>query len=136
MNVTAKDITRAALKLLGKVNQKGAVEENKQSVYFGLAPAYLTQIQYEIAVAENKEMSALTPVTGLDSVLMIDDVDAQNVAPSGLAYLFASYDHDADMYAVHSQNYHNNLLPSIKPAEVDFDDYYGVRLDTDLITSE
>lgn len=135
MAVTVKQVADAALSLAGKVNQRGGIDENDQAVYYGLAPAYMAAIQYEIAVAENLDTSTLTPPQSLANALSISDADALQIAPEGLAAKFALYDRDTDMFSALSQQYYNDLN-SICPGFTDIEDSYGFLDDPDVMASE
>lgn len=132
MPVTAKDAACAALKLCGHVNSMGTVDDNRESKYIGLAPAYLTILVREIGEAENSA-SAAGPVTDMNSVLSVSDDSAVRVLPFGLAMYFALIDRDSELYNYFSELYYEKLLPSIRPDETAIQDYYGVLGDSSLM---
>lgn len=131
MSVTAKDAVVAALKLAGHMNVLGAVDENKDSRYFGAAPAYLTILSSEIAAAENRALPA--PVSGLDDNLPVSDDSAARVLPFGLAMYFSLIDRDSELYNFFSQLYYEKLLPSVKTDEVPITDSYDVKNDDTIM---
>lgn len=126
--MTAKTIADAALQLLSHVNQAGSVDETRESRYYGLAPAYLTLLQYEIAALQNLPAVNMQ-VTGPDAVLSIDDDTALRLMPTGLAMYYALIDGDEACYSHFSKLYYEGLLPSLKPDESKIIDYYGVTSD-------
>lgn len=130
MAVTGKQVTEQALSLIGHVNSQGAVDWNREAKYAKIAPAYLTQLQYEIMQHENSSVTP-APVTDLDADLLILDSNALRVMPSGLAMYFSLVDHDTDNYNHYSAEYHDNLIPQIQSASDDIiTDYYGVTTDS------
>lgn len=126
--MTAKEITAMALELLSRVGQSGSLDETRQSRYYGIAPAYLTLMQYEIASLKNLPATGMQ-VADIDAQLKIDDDTAARVMPSGLAMYFALTDGDAACYDHFAKLYYNFLLPSLKPDECGLTDYYGVAGD-------
>lgn len=128
MSVTAKNVADLALKLIGRVNAAGAVDENRESRYYGMAPAYLTVLQTELAELENTD--APRPVADLSQMLSVSDETALKVMPAGLAMYFSLIDRDSELYNHFSQVYYGSFIPQIKPDENELEDYYGV-LDDD-----
>lgn len=126
--MTAKEVTSMALELLSRVGQTGSVDETRQSRYYGIAPAYLTLMQYEIASLMNLSAVGMK-VTDITAALKIDDDTAARVMPAGLAMYFALTDGDAACYDHFAKLYYNSLLPSLKPDESGIVDYYGVAGD-------
>jgi hypothetical protein len=126
--MTAKVIVDKALVMLSHVNMAGAVDENRESRYYGLAPAYLTLLQYEIASLQNRPAVNMQ-VTDLVEPLAIDDDTALRMMPAGLAMYFALIDRDDACYNHFSSLYYESLIPSVKPDEIFIEDYYGVRAD-------
>lgn len=118
----------AALSLMAYVNSAGAVDENREARYYGLAPAYITVIQDELAAALN--MSAVPrPVTELSQVLEVDDDSAARVMPAGLAMCFSLVDREPDKYNYFTDLYYGRLLPSVKPDETQLTDAYSAAGD-------
>lgn len=123
-----KAIVFTALRALNHTNGSGAVDENRESRYFGIAPAFLTLLQNEIA-ARRGDAQTPAPLASLADDLALDDDTAARVLPAGLAMLFALADRDGDVYNHFSQLYYGSLLPSVQPGEVLLADSYGVRND-------
>jgi hypothetical protein len=134
--MTVHGIAYEALRLLGHVNSKGAVDENREAKYFGVAPSFLNTIQREIFIAEGNDPADLTPLASKNDEFQTTAENAAQIAPVGLAAALAAFDGDANSYSVFSQQYYNNLLPSIRPAHVDVIDHYGVLCDPDMIRSD
>jgi len=126
--MTAKTIVDKALAMLAHVNTSGAVDQNRESRYYGIAPAYLTLLQYEIASLQNIPAYNIQ-LTSLAQPLAIDDDTALRIMPAGLAMYFALIDRDDALYNHFSKLYYESLIPSIKPDEVKINDYYGVLTD-------
>jgi hypothetical protein len=129
--VIAKQVAECALKLLGHVGGAGAVDENEQSKYYGLAPAYISVLQYELSLMEN-QASLPEPVMDLDTELSVSDSTALKIMPAGLAMYFALIDCDTASYSHFSQLYYGSFTQSIKPAETAIQDYYMLSSDTAL----
>lgn len=132
MPVTGREAVTAALRLTGRVNPYGTADENSDSLYFGVAPSYLTILVSEIAAAEGSG-PAMQNVSDLETALCISDDSALRVLPLGLAMYFSVIDRDDDMYNHFSQLYYGSLLPSIKAPEQKITDYYGVLKDPGLM---
>jgi hypothetical protein len=130
MTVLAKTVTDAALRLAGHVGAAGAVDENRESRYIGLAPAYLTLLQGELALRENA--APPPPVEGPDDALAVSDADALRVLPAGLAMYFALVDRDTELYNHFAKIYYGGLLPATRAPETQLADYYGVLQDPTL----
>lgn len=126
--MTAKTIADAALALMAHANSAGAVDENRESRYYGLAPAYITVLQDELALALNMD-AVPQPVTNLSQTLEVDGDSAARVMPAGLAMHFALIDRDADKYNYFTELYYGRLLPSVKPDESQLTDAYSVAGD-------
>jgi hypothetical protein len=122
MSVKAKDVAEAALKLICHVNDMGAVDRNKESRYYGVAPAYLTLLQYELAEFEGAPQPL--PISELLQDIGLSDETALKVMPAGLAMYFALIDRDAELYNHFSQSYYVTLIPAIKVAEVPLQECY------------
>ena len=131
MSVTGKTAVDAALRLICHVNAAGAVEQTRQAKYYGMAPAFLTVLQYELAACENA--GALPePVTDLQTALSLSDETALKALPAGLAMYFALTDRDSELYNHFSKVYYGGFIPGIRPAEIPLGDYYGVLKDPTL----
>lgn len=122
MAVKAKEIADAALKLLCHVGNFGTVDKNRESRYLGLAPSYLTVLQYEIAEYENVPQPL--PIENLEQEIDLSDKTALKVMPAGLAMYFALIDRDAEMYNHFSSLYYEKLLPTVKTSEVSIRECY------------
>lgn len=130
MSVDAKTVVDLALKLLGRVNTAGAVEENRESRYYGMAPAFLTVLQQELSGFENT--GAAPRVEELSQILSVSDETALKAMPAGLAMYFSLIDRDSGLYDQFSQIYYGNYLPQMKADETAISDYYGVLTDDTL----
>lgn len=126
--MTAKIVVDQALRLLTHVNAAGAVDENREARYYGVAPGYLTLLQYEVAALQNRPAQGMA-VNTLGDSLALDDDTALRLLPAGLAMYFALADRDDAAYNHFSKLYYGELVPSIKPGEVFLTDYYGARCD-------
>lgn len=122
MSVKAKEVVDAALRLVCHVGDLGAVDKNREGRYYGVAPSYLTVLQYELAEYENAPSPM--PVTSLMQELEVSDQTALKVMPVGLAMFFALIDRDAALYNHFSNSYYGSLAPSIKAAEVTLTEFY------------
>lgn len=122
MAVKAKEVADAALRLICHVGEMGAIDKNREGRYYGVAPSYLTVLQYELAEFENAPPPMA--VTNLSQELDISDEDALKVMPVGLAMYFSLIDRDAELYNHFSSSYYGSLLPSIKNAEVPLGECY------------
>jgi hypothetical protein len=122
MSVKAKDVAEAALKLICHVNDMGAVDRNREGRYYGVAPAYLTLLQYELAEFEGAPQPL--PISELLQDIGLSDETALKVMPAGLAMYFALIDRDAELYNHFSQSYYGTLIPEIKAAEVALQECY------------
>lgn len=127
MPVQAKYVISAALKLTAHANESGDVDESRESRYYGLAPAYLTLLQSELALCEN--LPVPSPVTGPDDTLAVSDETAVKTLPAGLAMYFALIDRDSELYNHFSRIYYSSLMPSARAAETTLNDVYGVLQD-------
>jgi hypothetical protein len=126
--VTGKAVTLEALRLLARAGDDGAVDESRQARCLGLAPSYLTLIQYETASMRNLPAQDLA-VASLDEELKVDDDTAARIMPAGLAMYFALIDGDSACYNHFAKLYYETLLPSLKPDECALGDHYGVLAD-------
>jgi hypothetical protein len=126
--MTAKTIVDKALLMLSHGNMAGVVDENRESRYYGLAPAYLTLLQYEIASLANLPAVNMQ-VSSLDKELALDGDTALRLMPAGLAMYFALIDRDDACYNHFSKLYYESLVPSVRPDEVKLEDTYGVSGD-------
>lgn len=131
MATNVKQVTDAALKLLGHVNNRGMVDENREAKYYALAPAYVTELQADLLIAENYTGDAVPPLVSLTDSLTISDDTANRVLPSGLAMKFALLDSDSDKLNYYSQMY-SNKLSTVVPADDAITDYYGALSDSDF----
>lgn len=122
MSVKAKEVVDAALKLICHVGELGAVDANRESRYYGVAPSYLTVLQYELAEYENAPQPK--PISDLSQQIELSDETALKVMPVGLAMYFALIDRDAALYNHFSTTYYGRLVPSIKAAEVPLAECY------------
>lgn len=122
MSVKAKEIADAALKLICHVGELGAIDKNRESRYYGLAPSYITVLQYELSEYENAPQPL--PIENLEQEIDLSDKTALKVMPIGLAMYFALIDRDADLYNHFSSLYYEKLVPSIKTAEVKISECY------------
>jgi hypothetical protein len=122
MSVKAKEVVDAALRLICHVGDMGAIDKNREARFYGVAPAYLTILQYELAEYENAPMPL--PVAELSAELELSDETALKVMPAGLAMYFALIDRDATLYNHFQSSYYDSLAPSIKAAEVQLKDCY------------
>jgi hypothetical protein len=127
MSVSAKDVTDAALKLICHVNDMGAIDRNRESRFYGVAPAYLTVLQYELAEFEGAPPPL--PISALSQNIGLSDETALKVMPEGLAMYFALIDRDAALYNHFSQSYYGTLIPAIKVAETRLHECYIRRGD-------
>lgn len=122
MSVKAKEVVDAALRLISHVSEMGTVDKNREARYFGVAPSYLTVLQFELAQCENAPQPL--PVTSLEQTLDLSDKTALEVMPVGLAMYFSLIDRDAALYNHFQSNYYGCLMPSIKSAEVPLKECY------------
>ncbi len=127
MSVKAKDVADTALKLMCHVNDMGAVDRNKESRFYGVAPAYITVLQYELAEFEGAPPPL--PISVLSQEIGLSDETALKVMPVGLAMYFALIDRDAALYNHFSQSYYGTLIPQIKAAETNIEECYIRRGD-------
>lgn len=111
-----------ALKLISHVGEMGVIDKNRESRYYGVAPAYLTVLQYELAEHENAP--APLAVTSLTQELDISDETALKVMPVGLAMYFALIDRDAALYNHFKSSYYGSFAPSVKAAETPLAERY------------
>lgn len=122
MSVKAKEVADAALRLIFHVGEMGAIDKNKESRYYSVAPAYLTVLQYELADYENAPQPQ--PVADLSQEIALSDETALKVMPVGLAMYFSLIDRDAALYNHFSGCYYGSLVPSVKAAEVRLGECY------------
>lgn len=122
MSVTAKEVTDSALNLVFHVTEGGALDRTREARYRGVAPSYLTVLQYELAGLENQPFSQ--PVTTLDDVISLTDKTAREIMPVGLAMYFALLDRDSELYNHFAEIYHSRLTPSVSPGEVKLRECY------------
>jgi hypothetical protein len=122
MSVKAKEVVDMALRLVCHVGEMGAIDKNREGRYYGVAPSYLTVLQYELAEYENAPQPL--PVTNLTQELELSDETALKVMPVGLAMYFALIDRDAALYNHFQSSYYGSFAPSIKAAEVPLAECY------------
>lgn len=130
--VTAKTVVEQALTLLGHVDAAGAVNESRESRYYGAAPAYLTVLQLELARAEGAgnapgetaQENLPGAVTSLDEPIQLQDETALKTLPAGLAMYFALIDRDTELYNHFSRVYYGSFVPSARPDETSIIDHY------------
>jgi hypothetical protein len=122
MSVKANEVVDAALRLICHVGEMGAIDKNREGRYYGVAPSYLTVLQYELAEYENAPQPL--PVSSLSQELGLSDETALKVMPVGLAMYFALIDRDAALYNHFSNSYYGELAPSIKAAETPLTECY------------
>lgn len=122
MAVKAKDVVDAALKLICHVGDLGTVDKNRESLYFGLAPSYITVLQSELAEYENS--SQPLPVSDLEQYIDLSDTTALKILPVGLAMYFSLMDRDSALYNHFSTLYYEKLIPTIKAGEKKLSECY------------
>lgn len=122
MSVKAKEVVDAALKLMCHVNDMGSVDRNRESRYYGIAPSYLTVLQYELA--EKEGAPPQLPIDSLSQEIGLSDETALKVMPVGLAMYFALMDRDAALYNHFSKSYYDTLVPEIRSAETNITECY------------
>lgn len=123
----AKAIVTEALRLTAHTNAAGMVDLNRESRYYGLAPAYLTILQTELAQVQGA--ATPEPVENLEQELAADDGTAMRVLPAGLAMYFALIDRDSDQYNHFAGDYYDRLLPAARPDAFPLTDAYGAAGD-------
>jgi hypothetical protein len=127
MSISAKDVVDAALKLLSHVNAAGVIDQAKEARFYGMAPAYLTVLTYELAGCEG--VTGIVPVTSLNQQLTLSDETALKALPAGLAMYFSLAERDSVLYNHFSKVYYESFMPSVKSGETEIEDYYGVKCD-------
>lgn len=130
MPVTAKNAACDALRLMGRMNAFGVVDENKESKYFSAAVSYLNLVCADICRAAGGALAL--PLADLGDLLPIPDDSAHRVAPIGLAMYFSILDRDSELYNFFSTVYYGSLLPSVQADETPLTDFYGVAQDPDF----
>lgn len=128
--LTCKRLADEALRLLGRVDLEGRVDEAKEARFYGMAPACLTQLQSEAALRLGEE--APPAVDSLDGTSQLEAGAAWHVLPAGLAMHFALAARDDAAYNHFSRLYYSDLLPSLAADELLPGDAYGVRGDATM----
>jgi hypothetical protein len=135
MATMVKDIALAALKQLGRINSQGQVDENRQSKYLGLAPAFCNILQLELLQYENHDFTldvTFPQLTALTDDVLVSDLTARNVMPIGLARDFARVDGDSNQFNIFAAQYSNAInLMSFDAPEIE--DTYNMSGDWNLI---
>lgn len=122
MSVTAKEAVELALGLTGHIGTAGAIDKNREARYYGVAPSFLTVLQYELAAREGAPVPQA--VANLSQLLELSDETARRVLPAGLAMYFALLDRDAALYNHFKSCYYEQLAPSVRAAETTVADCY------------
>jgi len=123
----AIEAVKAALIMAAHLNISGAIDESRQSRYYGTAAAYLNVLQYEISSYCN--LPPPVPISDLEQDLGLDNEVAARLLPAGLVMYFALIDRDTALYNHYAELYYERLLPQIKLDEILLEDYYCMRSD-------
>lgn len=128
--MTVKDVALIALKLLGRVNNQGVVDENREAKYINLSPSYCNILQRELLREENS-VAIPTLISLLTDVFVLNNDTIERVLPFGLARQFAQIDNDPQ-YGVMVTLYENEK-GKINPILLSITDSTGYLSDLDLV---
>ena len=133
MATTVRNAADLALGLLGKVNQQGKPDANRESKYYGMSVALCNRLQNDILQHEGFDFDTETfpALSKLDDDLTVSDKDAVSVLSVGLAAEFARIDGDSQEYNVLAVQY-SNAIARLSTDGIDITDYYNMSGDTDL----